>query len=84
MFLLRRVVEHLVDKREQLHNALVQPEILLAFQQIVVLLVVAAQNNDLLRTLFRVYYCDSVVERVYIAKLTRCIVGAEQTHFGLF
>jgi hypothetical protein len=67
---IRGAVEHLIDEGKQLHDSFVQSKILLAFDEVVVLFLVGANNHDLFGSLlgmddlylvFEGIYCDVFV-----------------------
>jgi len=57
-------VEHLVDEGEQLHDSLVKSQVLLAFDEVVILFLVGTNNYNFFGSLLRVNNLDFVLERV--------------------
>lgn len=83
VFLFGGAVEHLVDEGKQLHDPFVQPQVLLALEQVVVVLAVGAHHHELLGPLLGADDHDLVLEVIDGDILDVGSVAAKEAHVGL-
>jgi hypothetical protein len=75
-------MEHLVDEGEKLHDSFIESEVLLSFEQVVVLLVIRADDYEFLWPLFRDDDLDFVFEGVDFDVLNVGDIVAKEANVG--